>query len=125
MECTKCRAEIENDDNFCPKCGHCTTVGYAFFYKDKENIKTIYGEDIKLHNRLGVMFALMVFGVFLFFAMGYIRGNALFKPYIYLKKQISSYFKGYETSIIKANNIYNAIQISTLDDAYYIIRSDF
>lgn len=35
--CLKCGFEIEEDDNFCPKCGQQTPKGY-FFLKDNNNV---------------------------------------------------------------------------------------
>ena len=29
-KCLVCNSEIEEDDNFCPKCGHWTTKGYSY-----------------------------------------------------------------------------------------------
>ena len=61
----------------------------------------------------------------LFFGFVMFRGEDMFKPFVFLKKQIDNYVYGYNTSIINTDNIYNKKNIETIDDAYEIIKKDF
>ena len=124
MECNHCKAEIENDDNFCWNCGHWTTHGYLFFKQDPKNIEMLNGNAVKQHNRMGSLMTLMMLGFILFFAMMLIQGKDMFKPVFYLKKQILSYKYGYNVSLMKTDNIYKEIQINSIEDAYKIIEED-
>ncbi len=125
MKCIHCEAEIESDDNFCPKCGHWTPHGYDFL-KDQTNIEMIaHGESIKQSNRLVLLMSLFVIGCLTFTIMMFIRGESLFLPFSYLKKQWNNYMYGYNTSAIKTDNKYDKIEINTYEDAISFIKKDF
>ena len=124
MKCSHCNAEIEKDDNFCHECGHFTALGYEFL-KDKNNQKITNGTSVKQNKRLSFLILLLFFGTFLFLGMIIIRGDDLFKPILYLKKQITDYQYGYNTSSIKYNNKYEKENIASYDEAINFIKKDF
>ena len=111
----KCNAdEIEKDDNFCYKCGHWTARGYSFL-KDKENINMIInGETFKQKSRVSTLGSLLALSFIIFVLMLIIRGNDLFKPFFYLKKQAFNYIYGYNTSLMRTDNKYNRLQLFNL-----------
>ncbi len=116
--------EIEKDDNFCYKCGHWTARGYSFL-KDKENVNMIMnGETFKQTSRLSILGSLLALSFIIFTLMLIIRGNDLFKPFFYLKKQAFNYIYGYNTSLMKTDNKYNRKNINTYEDAINIIQKD-
>lgn len=116
--------EIENDDNFCYKCGHLTARGYSFL-QDKENVNMILnGVSVKQSGRLLVLGSLLALSFIVFFVMLVIRGNDLFKPFFYLKKQAFNYIYGYNTSLMKTDNKYNRKSVNTYEDAIDIIKKD-
>lgn len=126
MKCNKCNAEIERDDNFCWECGHWTTIGYSYFKQNPNQIKNFAnGSVIKQHSKLGLMVILLGLVIILFSIMVVIQGRDMFRPYVYLKKQIMSLLYGYNISLISTNNQYNGIIINSIDDAYRIIEKDF
>ena len=91
MKCINCGAYIEDDDNFCYKCGSITAKGTNFF-KDEENMKLITnGEAMKQSSRVSVLSSLLLFGVFLFVVMMLIRGNNLFAPFAYIEGIFNKY----------------------------------
>lgn len=122
----KCNAdEIEKDDNFCYKCGHWTARGYSFL-KDKENINMIInGETFKQNSRVSTLGSLLALSFIIFVLMLIIRGNDLFKPFFYLKKQAFNYIYGYNTSLMRTDNKYNRKNISTHKEAIEFIKKDF
>ena len=123
--CLNCNEEIENDDNFCYNCGHWTAKGYIFL-KDKTNVENIEnGYVYKQDNNFRKLLILTCSGFALFIVLTLIRGNSLFKPYFFIKKSITSYIYGYNSSIIQTNNQYNNIYIGTLNDASNMIKKDF
>ena len=125
MKCIHCEVEIESDDNFCWKCGHWTAKGYSFL-KNEENVKMIMnGDAVKQDERFSILISLLGIGFILFTAMMFIRGDDLFKPFIYLKKQATNYIYGYNTSIIKTDNKYSNENINTYDNAIELIKKDF
>lgn len=125
MKCIHCEVEIELDDNFCWKCGHWTAKGYSFL-KNEENVKMIMnGDAVKQDERFSILMSLLGIGFILFTAMMFIRGDDLFKPFVYLKKQVTNYIYGYNTSIIKTDNKYSNENINTYDDAIELIKKDF
>ena len=125
MKCINCNTEFESDDNFCPNCGHWTARGYKHF-KEEKNVKEIMnGYEIKQDNKLSTLISLISISIILFIGMLLLRGNSLFKPIIYLKKQITNYNYGYNASIIKTDNIYNKKNINDINAAYEIIKKDF
>ena len=116
--------EIENDDHFCYKCGHWTAKGYSFL-RNKENVNTIMnGDAAKKDDNFSVMLGIASITFIAFFIMCIFRGNDLFKPFFYLKRQADSYIYGYNTSIIKTENIYNKEAINSLDEAKEFIKKD-
>lgn len=116
---------IESDDNFCYKCGYWTARGYSFL-KDDNNISMITnGQAFKQNNRLTTLIGLLIFTIIVFVGMLFIRGDNLFKPYSYLKKQIFNYTYGYNTSLIKADNKYSKEIINSYDEAINFIKKDF
>jgi len=125
MRCIYCNTEVEKDDNFCPVCGHYTPIGYLYF-QDKSNLdiltKTIAFKQTK---RLHVLIELTCFTLILFISFLLIRGNDLFRPFVVLKKQILDYQYGYNTSIIKSDNIYNNEIINNIEQANAFIKQDF
>lgn len=124
-KCIHCEVEIESDDNFCWKCGHWTAKGYSFL-KNEDNVKMIMnGDAVKQDERFSILMSLFGIGFILFTAMMLIRGDDLFKPFTYLKKQATNYIYGYKTSIMKTDNKYNNMDINTYDDAIEIIHKDF
>lgn len=125
MKCIHCEAEIESDDNFCWKCGEWTSKGYTFL-KDKSNVDMILnGSAIKQSDRFSILVSLLCLGIFGLMGMCYFRGQDLFKPVAYLKKQITSYIYGYNTSIIKTDNKYNRKNVNSYEDAIELIKRDF
>lgn len=127
MECLNpdCDAdEIEKDDNFCYKCGHWTAKGYSFL-KNPENVESILNGDLtKRNHRFAMMVALALF-TFIVFAFTLIfRGEDLFKPIYYVKRKIDSYVYGYNTAIIKTDNVYNKVKVDSLEDAKKMIVED-
>ena len=125
MKCINCNTEVESDDNFCPNCGHWTARGYKHF-KEEKNVKEIMnGYEIKQDNKLSTLISLISISIIVFIGMLLLRGNSLFKPIIYLKKQITNYNYGYNASIIKTDNTYTKKNINNIDDAYEIIKKDF
>ena len=125
MKCIHCEVEIESDDNFCWKCGHWTAKGYSFL-KNEENVKMIMnGDAVKQDERFSILISLLGIGFILFTAMMFIRGDDLFKPFTYLKKQATNYIYGYNTSIIKTDNKYSNENINTYDNAIELIKKDF
>ena len=125
MKCIHCNNIIEENDNFCSKCGHFTAKGYEFL-KDKNNIKKIEnGSTNKQKNRLSNLIILLFLGTILFFGFYIIRGDNLFKPILYLKKQVNDYFYGYNTSNIKNDNKYEKQIINNYNEAINFIKKDF
>lgn len=125
MKCIKCESEIENDDNFCWKCGYWTRKG-EIFLKDNSNVnKILNGEAVKQDEKLTILMGLLGIGSILFIIMMIIQGNDLFKPFIYLKKQAMNYTYGYNTSMIKTDNKYSNEQVNNYEEALQFIKNDF
>lgn len=117
-------SEIEKDDNFCYKCGHWTSRGYAFLQKP-ENVESIFhGESAKKNDRLTllIVFVSVLFIVFIFVIL--CRGEDIFKPLYYIKRKVDNYIYGYNTSIIKTDNIYNKKEIRNQKEALEFINFD-
>ena len=127
MKCLNkdCNAgEIEEDDNFCYKCGHWTARGYSFL-KQPENIPGILnGNGAKRDDRFLTMISLTLFAFIAFTFIGLYRGEDLFKPLYFVKRKIDNYMYGYNTAIIKTDNIYNKKNINSLEEANQIIDYD-
>jgi len=125
MKCIHCEVEIESDDNFCWKCGHWTAKGYSFL-KNEENVKMIMnGDAVKQDERFSILVSLLGIGFILFTVLVSIRGDNLFKPFVYLEKKFTNYIYGYNTSIMKTDNKYHDQDINTYEDAIEIIKNDF
>lgn len=128
MKCMNqaCDAEyIEKDDNFCYKCGHWTPKGFSII-KDKKNFENMQrGEAAKKDVRFYAMVEIASLAVLAFVGMSIFRGNDLYKPLFYLKREADSLIYGYNTSIIKTDNIYSKQVISTKDEAIEFIKKDF
>ena len=125
MKCLNqnCNAEqIENDDNFCYKCGHWTGKGYSFI-KYKNNIKSIVnGAAAKKDAKFFKMVILASISLITFTFINIYRGTDLYKPFFYLKRQVDSYIYGYNTSIIKTDNIYNKENINSYEEAINFLK---
>ena len=116
--------EIENDDNFCYKCGHWTAKGFSYI-KNKENVeKIINGDAAKKGDNFSVMLGLALLSFIAFFVMTLVRGNSLYKPFFYIKRQADNYMYGYHTSIIKTDNTYKDKLVNSYDEAIKIIKED-
>ena len=128
MKCLndKCDAtDIEKDDNFCYKCGEWTPAGYKFL-QDKNNINRIAnGATVKQSGRLVLLGSLLAVSFIMFFVMLAIRGQDLFRPYFYLKKQVNNYFYGYNTSLMNTNHKYNQKSVDDYEEAVDYIKRDF
>ena len=117
--------EIEKDDNFCYKCGHWTAKGYAFLQKP-ENVQNILtGSSAKKTDRLTILLEVASLSFILLIFIILFRGEDLFKPLYYVKRKIDSYVYGYNTSIIKTDNIYNKKTVTNLEEAQKLIKEDF
>ena len=123
--CNHCGTEIEYDDNFCANCGELTIHGYSFFNSHKENQKLLNGNVSKQSSRTLYAFEMFAMFVIIFIIMIVIRGQNMFKPIIYLEKQMFKYNYGYETSLIINNNQYYNKEVNSLNEAYSYIKSDF
>ena len=125
MKCIHCSYEIEDNDNFCPQCGHFTAKGYSFL-EDSNNRKIIEnGASNKQRERLSLLVSLFTIFVILLSIMVLIQGTSLFKPIVYLKKQIYYTINGYNPSMIISDNKYNDINVYSYNDGIYLIKKDF
>ena len=127
MKCLNqyCDAEdIENDDNFCYKCGHWTAKGFSFIRKEENVMQIMNGDAAKKDDNFSVMLGLASLAFIGFFVMTLIRGNDLYKPFFYLKRQADSYIYGYHTSIIKTDNTYKDKAVNSYDEAVELIKED-
>ena len=125
MKCLNCNYELENDDNFCPNCGHWSARGYIFF-NNSDNVNMVLGgSDIRQTSKLITLFIIISISLILFTIMLLVKGNSIFKPIIVLKKEINSYKYGYNVSIMETNHIYHNKNIENIDDAKKIINYDF
>lgn len=127
MKCLNqyCDAEdIENDDNFCYKCGHWTAKGFSFIRKEENVMQIMNGDAAKKDDNFSVMMGLASLAFIGFFVMSLIRGNDLYKPFFYLKRQADSYIYGYHTSIIKTDNTYKDKIVNNYEEAVELIKDD-
>ncbi len=126
MKCLNCEKEnLDESYNFCPYCGNWTAKGYKFF-QEKENVnKVLNGSLIKQDKRVNLLTIVFMCGLLLFISMYLIRKDDLFKPIIFLKKKITNYSYGYNTSPIKTDNIYLNENVNSYEDAINYIKSDF
>ena len=121
MKCIYCNGDINKDDNFCPSCGHWTVKGYSLLKKGE--IKKKIG--IKKNNHLLLFGYLFVLLLIIFVVTVSIRGDNLFKPFAYLKKQVLSNQYGYERTLMKTENKYQNEIVNDYDDAIKYIKKDF
>ncbi len=127
MKCLNqdCNAEeIEEDDNFCYKCGHWTARGYSFLKKPENVQGIINGSGAKKDDRFSTMIVLSSLTFIAFTLIGLFRGEDLFKPLYFVKRKLDNYVYGYNTAIIKTDNIYNKKNINNLKEANQIIKED-
>ena len=116
--------EIENDDNFCYKCGHWTAKGFSFIRKEENVQKILSGDAAKKDDNFSIMLGLASLAFLAFFVMSLFRGNDLYKPFFYLKRKADSYIYGYNTSILKTGNTYNDKNVTSYEDAIELIKND-
>ena len=124
MKCTVCNSEIESDDNFCHHCGHWTARGYIYFNQSEEHLKILDGNVNNSKNKMITLFVLISLLVIIFVVISIIRGNAILKPFVYIKKQILNSKYGYSTSVIITDRQYNKFNVDNLNDAFDIIEKD-
>ena len=127
MKCLNqyCDAEdIENDDNFCYKCGHWTAKGFSFIRKEENVMQIMNGDAAKKDDNFSLMLGLASLAFIGFFVMTLVRGNDLYRPFFYLKRQADSYIYGYHTSIIKTDNTYKDKAVNSYDEAVELIKED-
>lgn len=116
-KCLECHKEINAEDNFCYSCGSITAHGYKYLdnsIKTKDN-----------NTKLKTLIILLSLSIFIFVPLSIIRGQNLYKPFAYLEKQINYYKHGYNTTLLKTNNTYENIDITSLEDAQEQIYNDF
>ncbi|MDD5826561.1 MAG: hypothetical protein PUD25_02205 [Bacilli bacterium] len=123
-KCLVCNSEIEEDDNFCPKCGHWTTKGYSYLTRIEDK-KILNGEVENQRNRLASLFLIMSIFAGLVILMTVYRGKDILKPFVYIKRQINNQQYGYSTTILKTDNQYFNENIFTESEAKEKIISDF
>ena len=116
--------DIESDDNFCYKCGHWTAKGYGFLKNNDGNRIINNGEVAKQNNRFSFLIGIVSIGILIFFASFLIKGNDVYRSIFFIKRQIDSYVYGYNTAMIKTDNIYNGKNIESLEEAQSFIESD-
>lgn len=121
--CLKCGFEIENDDNFCPKCGHWTAKGYYLLKKNNGDMTK--GKIVREQNRRAYLFELMFLFVILIIGICLYRGKEILSPFIYIRREITNYQYGYNTTILKTNNQYFNENIIDIKTATSKIKSDF
>ena len=112
------------DDNFCYKCGHWTAKGFSFIRKEENVMQIMNGDAAKKDDNFSVMLGLASLAFIGFFMMTLIRGNDLYKPFFYLKRQADSYIYGYHASIIKTDNTYKDKAVNSYDEAVELIKED-
>ena len=115
---------IETDDNFCYKCGHWTAKGYSFI-KNEDNVKMILnGDAVRQDTRFTLLVGISCLGFLLFSLLLILRGGDIFRPMYFIKRKVDSYFYGYNTAIIKTDNIYNNKIVNSLEEAQELIDRD-
>lgn len=123
-KCINCQAEIEENDNFCWKCGHWSAKGYSFFNNNEEVVKIVEEGNLAKHDTRNAYLIFMLLLTFIIFlALSWYRGMDIFRPVFYLEKQVYKYIYGYNVSILKTDNQYYNKSINSLNDANnYIIK---
>ena len=125
VKCIYCGANINENDNFCFKCGHVTAIGKEIFQDKKNAEKIVNGAIVKQSDNMLLLLSLFMIFLVGFAAMSYFRGNNLLKPILYLKKKIDYNMYGYNTSVIESKNVYNNEVVKDEYDAKALIRKDF
>ena len=91
------------------------------FLKDSNNQEIIEGKIIKQQNKMTNLFVLMfVFTILIIVICGY-RGKNILSPFIYLRREITNYQYGYNTTILKTDNQYFNENINNLEEANFKI----
>ena len=124
-KCINCESVINQDDNFCHNCGHYTSKGHEFLKDERNLYKIVRGSAYKQDGHTKILAGILVFSLIIFTIISIIRGNDMFKPYAYVKKQVISYIYGYNTSVISTNNQYKDEKINEYNDAINLIKKDF
>lgn len=119
--CLECQTVIEKDDNYCYKCGSITAKGYKEL-SSKTNVNS--GILEKQNNKLRLLIVSLSLLVIVFAIMILVRGNNIVRPIAYLKKQYNTYKNGYNSSILKTDNVYNNIDIYSYEDAIDFLKND-
>lgn len=119
--CLECQIVIEKDDNYCYKCGSITAKGYKEL-SSKTNVNN--GILEKQNNKLKLLIVSLSLLVIVFAIIILVRGNNIVRPLAYLKKQYNTYKNGYNSSILKTDNIYNNIDIYSYEDAIDFLKND-
>ena len=124
-KCLECQCRVEKKDNFCYLCGNLTAHGYKNVNKQEiiNNIES--GTITKKNNQLKLLISLLNISIIVFAFFILTRGTSIIRPIAYIKKQINSYTNGYNSTILKTNNVYNNIVISNYNDAINYIKRDF
>lgn len=125
IKCINCDTILNKDDNFCHNCGQSTTKGHEFLKDEKNLYKILKGSAYKQDGHTKLLAGTFVFSLIIFTILSVIRGNDIFKPYAYVKKQVISYIYGYNSSVINTNNQYKDKVINNDNDAVNIIKNDF
>lgn len=124
-KCLECQCLVEKKDNFCSSCGNLTAHGYKNVNKQEiiNNIEN--GTITKKNNQLKLLISLLSISIIVFAFFILTRGTSIIRPIAYIKKQINSYTNGYNSTILKTNNVYNNIVIGNYNDAINYIKRDF
>lgn len=115
---------IDEQDNFCYKCGNYTAKGYEYL-QNKDNVeKILNGSAVKQDNKFTIITNIACISFILLFIIIFFKSDDMYRPFYYLRRLIENYSYGYNTAIIKNDNMYNNMEINTLDDAKNIIIKD-
>ena len=74
--------------------------------------------------RFTLLAGISCLGFLLFSLLLILRGGDIFRPMYFIKRKVDSYFYGYNTAIIKTDNIYNNKIINSLEEAQEFIDKD-
>ncbi len=127
MKCLNqnCDADlIEEQDHFCYKCGNYTAKGYEYL-QNKENVdKILNGSAVKQDNRFTIITNIASLSFIILFILILLKNDDMYRPFYYLRRIVENYTYGYNTAIIKTDNMYSNMDINDLDDAKNIITKD-
>ncbi len=124
-KCIKCNYTLTLDDNFCPRCGEITALGYIYYQNNKNLNRIKSGYVYKKERKLKFFMFLLCFTFISFILMMNYRGKSMFKPYFDLKKEIYSYIYGYKSTILKTDNTYSNVNVTSVDVSKLLIKNDF